>query len=400
MLTSYRRLLALAGPAYVVVAFLGRLPLAMSQMGTLLLVATSTGSYAAGGLTAGALAVSNAVLAPVAGSLADRVGQRPVVLVQSLVGGVGLVVLVALTGGGSSVPVLVLAAAVAGGFLPQVGPLARVRWRPILRRGTGAAEPRLVEAAFSYESAADEASFVLGPALLGALIALADPGAALVTAAGLLIAFGGAFALHPTARLTHQHHQTGGADGALVTLPLVVLMVAQLMIGVLFGSVQTGTSALATSQGHPGAAGVVHAVLGVGSAAAALAVAGLPARIPFAARMLAAATGMLLLSTPLLLVDSLTALVPVVLVLGFVLAPYMISNFMMAERASPPHRVAAAMTLLAGATGLGYALGAGVAGRLADAGGHGAAFAVTVAATGAAAVLALAAQPMLRRLGP
>ena len=37
-LTSYRRLFALAGPLYVLVAFLGRLPLAMSQLGTLLLV--------------------------------------------------------------------------------------------------------------------------------------------------------------------------------------------------------------------------------------------------------------------------------------------------------------------------------------------------------------------------
>ena len=39
-LASYRRLFTLAGPLYVAVAFVGRLPLAMAQMGTLLLVAT------------------------------------------------------------------------------------------------------------------------------------------------------------------------------------------------------------------------------------------------------------------------------------------------------------------------------------------------------------------------
>ena len=85
-LASYRRLLSIAGPTYVLVAFVGRLPLAMSQLGTLLLVSTATGSYGLGGLSAGALAVANAVGAPIAGSLADRVGQRPVVLVQSLLG--------------------------------------------------------------------------------------------------------------------------------------------------------------------------------------------------------------------------------------------------------------------------------------------------------------------------
>ena len=89
-IASYRRLFSLAGPLYVAVAFIGRLPLAMAQMGTLLLVAETTGSYGTGGAAAGALAVANAVGAPVAGSLADRVGQRPVVFVQSVLGGLGL----------------------------------------------------------------------------------------------------------------------------------------------------------------------------------------------------------------------------------------------------------------------------------------------------------------------
>ena len=57
-IASYRRLFSVAGPAYVVTAFLARLPLAMSQMGALLLVSHTTGSYAAGGLAAGTLAVA------------------------------------------------------------------------------------------------------------------------------------------------------------------------------------------------------------------------------------------------------------------------------------------------------------------------------------------------------
>src|SRR5689334_19481524 len=65
-IASYRHLLRLAGPFYVVIAFVGRLPLAMSQMGALLLVSGTTGSYAAGGLAAGALAVANALCSPVA----------------------------------------------------------------------------------------------------------------------------------------------------------------------------------------------------------------------------------------------------------------------------------------------------------------------------------------------
>lgn len=42
-LQSYRRLFALTGPLYVLVAFLGRLPLAMSQIAALLAVSAATG---------------------------------------------------------------------------------------------------------------------------------------------------------------------------------------------------------------------------------------------------------------------------------------------------------------------------------------------------------------------
>lgn len=397
-LTTYRRLLSLAGRRYVLIAFVGRLPLAMSQMGTLLLVAGTTGSYGLGGGAAGALAVANAVGAPVAGSLADRIGQRPVVLAQSLAGGAALLGLVALSSAGLPPAVVIAAAAVAGGAMPQIGPLARVRWRP-MTRGQGTAQPRLMETAFSYEGAADEASFVMGPALVGVLVVLVSPSLAVSAAAVLLLAFGTAFALHPTAALAHAHRPSAAVKGRLVTGVFAVLLGAQLLIGVIFGSIQTGTTVLTTAAGQPGLAGIVHATLGVGSVLAGLAVAGLPARIGFPTRVLVAAVGLGVLTTPLLVTDSVPRLFGVVLVLGFVIAPYMISVFVLGERAVPESRVGAAMTLLAAVTGVGYALGSGAAGRLADAHGHPGAFAVTVTAGALAALLAVAAQPLLRGIG-
>lgn len=397
-LASYRRLLRLAGPAYVAVAFLGRLPLAMSQLGTLLLVSTATGSYGAGGLAAGALAVANAVTSPLAGALADRVGQRPVVLVQSLLGAALLSLLVALVGADLPTPVLVAAAAAAGASLPQVGPLARVRWRPITD-GSGVHQRRLVDAAFSYEGAADEASFALGPALVGVGAVAVSPSGALLLAAGLLAVFGTAFALHPTARRSRAARLAAGVDRAaaarLLTGTVLVLGLAQLLVGMLFGSVQTGATVLATSEGRPGLAGFVHGTLGVGSAVAGLMTAGLPQRIGHELRAWWAACLLLPLSVPLLLVDSLLPLTAVVLVLGCAVAPYMIAVFSLAERVVDPARVGAAMTLLASCTGIGYALGSAVAGRLADDHGHTAAFAVTVTACALAALLTTAARRRL-----
>ncbi len=400
-LGSYRRLLELAGPAYVLVAFLGRLPLAMSQLGTLLLVSSASGSYGLGGLTAGALAIANAVGSPLAGALADRIGQRPVVLVQSIVGGLGLAALVLCVQADLSAAVVVAVAAVTGFALPQVGSLARVRWRPLAVQGgeKGPQQRRLVDAAFSYEGAADEASFAIGPALVGVAAVAVSPGGALLLAAALLVIFGTAFALDPSARLAHLAHlgRTTIGSGRLFTIAFGVLALGQLSIGMLFGGTQTGATVLATEAGQPGVAGLVHATLGVGSAVAGIMTAYLPARIGHERRALVAAGALLVLALPLLLADGLVAVTVIVLVLGLAVAPYMIAIFSLAERVVPAHRVGTAMTLLAAATGVGYALGSTVAGRLGDLSGSTAAFGVTVAATLLALTLMSTQQGRLRR---
>jgi MFS family permease len=185
--------------------------------------------------------------------------------------------------------------------------------------------------------------------------------------------------------------------GPLLTPALVVLGVAQLLVGSVFGSVQTGTSVLATAAGSPGLTGYLHALLGVGSVIAGLAVAGLPARFALSTRLRWFAAGLLALSAPLLLVGSLLTLVPVLLVLGCTVAPYMITTFTLGERVTPPSRTGAAMTVLAAATGLGYAVGAALAGRLADWGGHTPAYAVTVGAGAAAVLVSWGARRVLER---
>jgi predicted MFS family arabinose efflux permease len=122
----------------------------------------------------------------------------------------------------------------------------------------------------------------------------------------------------------------------------------------------------------------------------------LPERFTHERRWLTAAVALPLLAAPLLLVDSIPALIGVVLLLGFAVAPYMIGVFTLGERIVPPSRIGAALTLLAGATGIGYALGSSIAGRLGDAHGYTASFAVTVTVTALAALLAATSQRRMR----
>src|SRR5690606_15440655 len=103
-----------------------------------------------------------------------------------------------------------------------------------------------------------------------------------------------------------------------------------------------------------------------------------------------------LLVLPMLAVDGLGMLTIALLVLGVAIAPTMITTFTLAERITPVRRLGAAMTILAATTGLGYAVGSSLAGRLADWGGHQPAFVVPVVAAFLAMALALTGARTLR----
>ncbi|HLV03384.1 MAG TPA: hypothetical protein VKY79_02230 [Actinomycetaceae bacterium] len=396
VLSSYRRLFALTGPLYVVVAFVARLPMAMSQMGILLLVAEVSGSYGGGGAAAGAFAVVNALASPLAGALTDRIGQRPVLLVQSVGGALALLALVVLSRQDVPWQLLAVVSGVAGVFVPQVGTLARVRWRE-LTRAKGGQGFKLLSTAFSYEGAADEASFVLGPAIVGTTAAVVSPAGALLLAAGGLAVFATWFALHPTVALVRGHRGVRDGAGGRVGPLLLGLAAGQLLVGAIFGSVQAGTTALATVAGEPGLAGLLHAVLGIGSVVAGLAIVVLPERFRLADRLPVFAGGLAVLTVPLLAVHSLGTLAAVLLVLGLAVAPYMITIFSACERVVDPSRLGAAMMVLAAATSLGYALGSSTAGRLADVGSYPFAYRVTIAAGTAALLLSLVLRTALHR---
>ncbi|GAA2086588.1 MFS transporter [Aeromicrobium tamlense] len=406
-IADYRRLWGAAGFSFVAVAFLGRIPLAMSQMGVLMLVAQATGKYGIAGATAGALAVASAIGSPFFGAAADRIGQRPVVLTQSILGAIGLVTVVYAADHGVSSGTLIVIAAATGLVMPQVGPLARVRWRPVLalRVSEGRIRSdevdRFVDLAFSYEGAGDEASFVLGPALVGILGVLIGADGALLAAAALLLVFGSWFAVHRTAALVPRGSEHAPTHGVRMwTSAFIVLAVAVFLMGTFFGSIQAGSTVLATQQGHPDVAGLIHAVLGIGSMVAALSLAAVPASVLYATRMLWASGAMVVLALPLLLVQTIPQVVAVIAVLGFAVAPYLISAFALAGLIVPPARIGTAMTFMAGGTGLGYATGASLAGRAADGAfgpsGPTPAFAVTISAMAIAFVLSLATQRILR----
>lgn len=393
LLDTYREVIGHTGALLPVISFLGRLPVAMIQFGSVLLVTETSGSLATGGVVACALALGQVTMGPLVGRLADRLGQRPVVLGFSLLNAVAIAVYTLGALLELPTPALVALAVLAGASIPGIGPLARARAVPLVRKAGG--DDRLVNTVLSLESTMDELSFVLGPAFVGLAAVAGHPAYAFGAAALLVAVCGSGFALHPTGRTTRATRQAPRARGARERLPrqVVVVRVGLVFVGVLLGACGAGITALTEELGQPGQAGLVYAAMGVMSAVVGLSMAALPERFGLYARWRVATAAAALLSLPLVWTDSMTALYLVVTVFGAIYAPNLITGFALTERSCPPQRLAEGMTWAASAFVGGQAVTLAVAGRLAESHGPGAAFALGSAAAAVAFLVALVARP-------
>lgn len=426
----FARLPLLAGRGFIPLGLFARLPLAMLTVGALTLVTAVTGSYAVGGAAAGAVGIGSALGAPVLGILADRLGQRGVLLVSAIANTVAIVALILaayLVAGvrdlAVAAPVLV-AAFVAGASCPQVGPLARVRWMALTARTGGAgpaASPADLDTALSYESTADELTFVLGPALVGILASLLAPWLPLALAAALTLVLVPAFAVHPT------HHavvrtprrrvpgsagdpaagpagarrpDTAGTPGRVRSVAAVALPVlAMVCMGTFFGSTQTSLSSFSAGFATSEVAGLLYAVMGLSSAAAALSVAYWPRRFTVNARWIVCAALMAGLAPLLLLPSTALPMVLVLLVLGLPVGPLMVTVFAIGALVAPAGKLGTVMTALASGIVAGTALGSSIAGQLAQNFGYPTAFRVPVCAAAALFLLGAAAAVVLHQRG-
>ncbi|MEV7611644.1 MFS transporter [Streptomyces sp. NPDC089799] len=387
---TYRRVIALTGPILPLLSFFARLPVAMCQFGSVLLVAETSGSLATAGLVGGTLSAGQVLCGPLLGRLADRRGQRPVVLGAAVVNALATAALVAGALGGLDTVPLAVIAGVTGASVPLIGPLARTRSVALAHRDGAGGE--VIGAVLSLEGTLDETSFVLGPALVGTAALAVHPAAALGLAAALVAVFGTAFALHPTAAVTAGSPAPVRTKGAARARPAGVVRSVRCSLalqGAVFGGLQAGIASLTGELGVPGQAGLVYAANGVVSAAVGLAMGALPARFGLRLRWRAATGAALLLSVPLLFSGSLWGLYAVVTALGFACAPHLITAFALTERHVEPARLGESMAYAASSLVAGQALSLALSGRLAERYGPSGAFAVTVGAAALSLVLAL-----------
>jgi MFS family permease len=412
---GFAELRATAGWHFFVVAFVGRLPVAMNVVGVLTLVAAARGSIAEAGIASATLGVASGLGGPVLGAAADRWGQRWVLSSVAVLNAGALAGVVVASYADVPFAVVVGACLAAGLTSPQISPLTRARWMALLVGdggagvGTGiaasaAAGRARLSVAMSYEGMADELSFVGGPVLVGVLATAAGPAVPVVVAAVVTVVFVIAFAWHPTAaavrpnaRLARQAHREARVDRpSLLRVRVLLPIGGMFFMGGFFGAALVSLTTFMEQRDAGAQTGLVYGCMGVTSAIFALAMVRLPERFRLAARWLAAAAVVLVAALVMPFVGTVWAMALVLLLAGAAAGPLLVTLNSVGAEAAPPRRMATTMTLLSSGITVGQALASAITGGLAQHGGFATA-AIGVAVAAAAGVLLAAADIVATR---
>lgn len=387
-LTPYRRLFTPPGAlAFTLAGFLGRLPVSMLSVSTVVLVATVRDSYTlAGAVSATGVAVT-AVVAPVLGRWVDRYGQARVAVPAAFVFAAGTIAMLLSVHYGAPDWVLFVTCAGSSG-MPSVGAMTRARWAELHRDS-----PQVRHTANSFEQVVDEVCFMLGPVLAMLLCTLAFPEAGLLTAAVLLVAgtllFAAQRATEPRVRPCEQARGTA----PLRTPGLGVVLATFVATGAIFGSMEVATVAAVDTLGSGSASSAVLALQAAGSCLAGVVFGALRLRGAVANRFVAGVAGMAVAVAPLTAAGSLRALAVLLFFAGMATAPTMATGMTLVQELVPPARLNEGMTTVYTGLLIGISAGAAAGGWTVDHMGPSAASGAyaTPAAAGALALLAAAA---------
>ncbi|MGW5174380.1 MFS transporter [Streptomyces sp. NPDC004082] len=393
---GYGQLLRTRGAwTFLLPGFAARQPFAMLTISIVLLVQHTTGSYGAAGAVAAATGVSMALFAPYSGRLADRHGQRAVLLPGVLVhtlAGLSLTLL-ALTG--APLWALFLAAVPTGASVPQVGPMVRARW------GVKLQDSPLMTTAAAFESVTDELTFVLGPLLATALCTAVDPAAGLLTEAALTLIGGLLFAAQkstqPAVAAVEPGHTRVKPASALGIPGVRVLIVAFLGIGSVFGGMQVALAAFSESIGEPGLNGVLYGVFAAGNMLSGVVCGAVAWKVAPQRRLVVGYAALAFTASGLWAAESVVVLAGLGLLVGMCIAPALITGYTLVEGLVPAGARTEAFTWLTGAVALGQAAAVTVAGQLEDRLWDGAGFLVPMAGTVLALVTLVALRSRLSR---
>jgi MFS family permease len=385
--SRYADLLARPGARRLLAgSLLARTPLGMSSLAILLLVRERSGSFAAAGAAVGGFSLASAAMAPVQGTLVDRLGQTRILVPSALGQAALLTALVGAAEAGARGPVLVALAIAAGALVPPFSACTRALWRVVAGDGP------LRESAYAVDAISQELIWIAGPLVVAAAVTLASPALAVLLSASVTAVGGAVFTSAPLSR--GYRSAAGGArrGGALASRGLRTMLVSIFATGLGWGALAVGLPALAVHVGSHGAAGLLLTLMGLGSLSGGLAYGARTWTSTTAVRYRALLVGVALAALPLVASDSLATAAPLAFTCGLAWAPLMSCQYSLVGATAPAAAVTEAFTWNTAAFVGGIATGSALAGLASERSGVDAPFVLAAATALVAAAISVGAR--------
>jgi MFS family permease len=337
---------------------IGRLPIGIFSLAIVLLVRHETGSFAQAGIASAAWALGAGLVAPLQGRLVDRFSQPAVLIPSALLNASAVAAFVLSARAGSPTWLLAVFAWLGGAALPPLGACMRSIWADAFADDASARNT-----AYTFESMMAELFFIVGPAVTTLLIAFSSPSAALLVALALSTLGTLGFATAALARDWRSEHDSRPRAGALAAPGMRTLMFAIVPTGVAFGVLEVAMPAFAVEQGHAaGLAGIFLSAMAVGSLIGGLWYGARHWKGPIVKRFIGLEVLFTLGLLPLLVADSIGAMVVLMGIAGVALAPSAAAGYLIVDHIAPPGTATEATTWVMTANVAGAALGAALGG--------------------------------------
>jgi MFS family permease len=366
----FREVLARPGALrFSAAGFVGRMPMSMFGLGTVLLIASVTGRYGLAGSVAGAGSVGYALCAPAAARLADRFGQRRVLQPLAVFYAVATMALIICAEFRAPLWTMLAAGGLAGASMPSLGSMVRARWSALL------GDSPLLHTAFSLESVIDEAIFVIGPAAVTLLATEVNPAAGVAVAmvaclTGTLL-FAAQRCTEPPAGPARKP-QPAAKTATAVRIPargLVTLVPVYLCLGAMFGTIDLSTVDFAQEHGHKPLAGFIIGAYALGSAVGGLCYGSRTWHSPLHRRFALTLCAVVAGTATFWAIPGLAVMAAVIFCCGLAISPTFIAGFTLIEQQAPAQRRTEGMAWLTSAISVGVAVGSAIAGHVIDVGG-------------------------------
>ena len=373
MFSAYATLFRTPGAMkFSVLALIGRMPISMDSLALIFIVVAVSDSYALAGALSAVASIVISIANPFWSRLADRIGQRKMLLRVVPLKILGLSLFIALVMNGAPVWTWFVSIILAELASINTGGLVRRRWLHVLSpdKSTTAedeTDKHVVNTAYSYEALMDEIVFIVGPITATACATSIAPAAGLI--AGMILMSIGLplFAMQRATEPPPSPVRVKDPHPPVIGIPIVqAIALATTFTGGFFGAISITVVAFAESQGQKSYSGLLLGLWASGSAVMAIINGLIKWKTSYAGRFLIFLTALTIFSIPFIFVDSIFGLAIALFFNGFAIAPLIVNAYGIVQEAVPSEQITESFTWVVAGMPLGGAISSALGGWVID----------------------------------